>query len=77
MTDVTREQLMRQIEESHKTMQELRKLFPGCFHADGRAIVASAHLPRLPAIRLCGECRGRNGHQSACNKCNGYGQVTE
>lgn len=51
MIDVTLEQLMRQIEDSHKTMQELRKLFPGCFHADGRAIVASAHLPRLPGTK--------------------------
>lgn len=39
---------MRQIEESHKTMQQLAKMFPGCFHADGSPIVASAHLPRLP-----------------------------
>lgn len=47
MPDITREQLMRQIEESHKTMQELAKMFPGCFHPDGRPIVAVACLPRF------------------------------
>lgn len=45
---ITRAQIMRQIQESHDTMLALAKLFPGCFHADGRPIVAVARMPRLP-----------------------------
>lgn len=40
--------LLRQAEDAAKTMAALAKLLPGCFHADGTPIVASAYLPRLP-----------------------------
>lgn len=35
--------------EASEAMDKLRELFPGCFDENGRAIVASAHFPRLPA----------------------------
>lgn len=34
---MTRADFMRQAAEARKTMQELARLFPGCFTADGRA----------------------------------------
>ncbi len=56
---MTREDFIRQAAEARKTMQELARLFPGCFHADGRPIVASAHFPTLK------ETQGRTeGEQS-------------
>ena len=45
---MTRADFIRQAAEARKTMQELARLFPGCFHADGRAIVAEARL--LPPL---------------------------
>lgn len=44
---MTKADFIRAAAEARKTMQELAKVFPGCFHADGRPIVASAHLPTL------------------------------
>lgn len=44
---MTRDDFIRQAAEARKSMQELARLFPGCFHSDGRPIVASAHLPTL------------------------------
>lgn len=47
---MTRADFIRQAAEARKTMQELARLFPGCFTADGRAVVAEARLlPTLPA----------------------------
>ena len=48
---MTRADFIRQAAEARKTMQELARLFPGCFHADGRPIVASAHLPTLKEMQ--------------------------
>ena len=39
--------LLRQAESARAQLAALRKLFPGCFNADGSARVASAHLPTL------------------------------
>lgn len=39
--------LMRQIEQARKEMDKLRTAFPGCFDEFGRAIVATAHFPRI------------------------------
>lgn len=47
-TPMTREDFLRQAAKARETMEVLAKLFPGCFHPDGRPIVASAHFPRLP-----------------------------
>lgn len=46
---MTRADFIRQAAEARKTMGELARLFPGCFHADGRAIVAEARL--LPPLQ--------------------------
>lgn len=48
---MTRADFIRQAAEARKTMQELARLFPGCFHPDGRAIVASARLPTLQEMQ--------------------------
>lgn len=42
---MTLEQLLRQIESARRQMQELAKLYPGCFNKQGRPIVAVARLP--------------------------------
>lgn len=42
---MTREQLLRQIESARRQMQELAKLYPGCFDKRGRPLVAVARLP--------------------------------
>jgi len=64
---MTRADFIRQAAEARKTMQELARLFPGCFHADGRAIVASAHLPRSESAPVCPWCerQGWDGCQHA------------
>lgn len=41
--------------EARATMEQLAKLFPGCFHADGRPIVAELRLPTIPAAAPKGE----------------------
>lgn len=46
---MTREDFTRQAAEARKTMQGLARLFPDCFHADGRPIVAEARL--LPPLQ--------------------------
>lgn len=43
---MTRDDILRQIAEARQSMQELARLYPGCFTADGKPIVASAHFPR-------------------------------
>lgn len=45
---MTRADLLRAAAEARATMKQLAKLFPGCFHADGRPIVAEARL--LPPL---------------------------
>lgn len=40
--------MARQIAEARKTMDQLRKLYPGAFDENGKAIVATAHFPRIP-----------------------------
>jgi len=42
------EWFMARAQESKQTLAQLAKVLPGCFEADGSAIVASAHFPRLP-----------------------------
>lgn len=42
---MTREQLLRQIESARRQMQELAKLYPGCFDKRVRPLVAVARLP--------------------------------
>jgi hypothetical protein len=44
---MTYEQIMRQIREAQKSMAILAKLYPGCFDANGKAIMASASFPKL------------------------------
>jgi hypothetical protein len=46
---MTRAEFIRQAAEARNTMQALARMFPGCFHADGRAIVAEARL--LPPLQ--------------------------
>jgi len=53
---MTRSDFLRQAAEARKTTQELARLFPGCFHADGRAIVASAHFPWAQEAPVCPWC---------------------
>lgn len=42
----SREWFIESARDAAKSVEELRKAFPGCFDEHGRAIVASAHLPR-------------------------------
>jgi hypothetical protein len=44
--EFSREWFIECAREAAKGVDELRKAFPGCFDEHGRAIVASAHLPR-------------------------------
>lgn len=48
-TPMTRAQIMKQIAEARRSMRQLAKLYPGAFDKNGRAIVAVAAFPRLPA----------------------------
>lgn len=45
--EYSREWFLQRAEECAAVARELHKALPGCFTPDGRAIVASAHLPRL------------------------------
>ena len=54
---MTRADFIRAQAEARKTMQELARLFPGCFDANGKAIVASAHFPRIGGAPKAGEKR--------------------
>jgi hypothetical protein len=40
------ETFLRQFALASAEVEKLRLLYPGCFDENGRAIVASAHLPR-------------------------------
>jgi hypothetical protein len=44
--EFSREWFIEQTRKSAENVEQLRKVFPGCFDEHGRAIVASAHLPR-------------------------------
>lgn len=51
MTPDQQRRFLAQFEKARKDMEALRRLFPGAFDEHGRAIVASAHFPRLPSER--------------------------
>lgn len=42
---MTREQILAQMADARRQMERLAKLYPGCFDANGKPIVASARLP--------------------------------
>lgn len=42
---MTRAQILAQIADARRQMQQLAKLYPGCFDKQGRPIVAVARLP--------------------------------
>lgn len=51
MTPDQQRRFLAQFEKARKDMEALRRLFPSAFDEHGRAIVASAHFPRLPSER--------------------------
>lgn len=50
---ITRERLLAQIATARRDVAKLRKLYPACFDAQGRPIVAVAAFPRLPKEPPC------------------------
>ena len=46
---MTRADFLRAAAEARATVEQLAKLFPGCFRADGRPIVAEARLLPPPS----------------------------
>ena len=42
MTALTRKKLLKQISEAQRNIRRLAKLYPGCFDAEGRPLVAAA-----------------------------------
>ncbi|SHN40398.1 hypothetical protein [Rhizobacter sp. OV335] len=53
-TEFSREWFIEQAHRSAENVEQLRKAFPGCFDANGKAIVASAHLPRRSTTQTTG-----------------------
>jgi len=45
---MTQADFMRQKAEARATLAQLAKLYPGCFDAQGRPIVATLRLPSQP-----------------------------
>lgn len=45
---MTLNQIVRQIAEARRAMEQIAKLYPGCFDAQGRPIVATLRLPPHP-----------------------------
>jgi len=54
---MSRADFLKQAAEARKTMQELAKLFPGCFHSDGRPIIAELRWPSYPRTTSGGELK--------------------